>query len=69
MFNLLAIIGITTLIGPIPVIKEFLVFDLWVMLGASLLLIPFVFMKQDIGRKWGIALTVLYLVYIVIVLT
>ena len=69
MFNLLAIIGITTLVGPIPVDPEFLLFDLWVMLGASLLLIPFVFLKQDIGRKWGIALTALYLIYVVIVLT
>ncbi|QGY00452.1 calcium/sodium antiporter [Roseovarius faecimaris] len=69
MFNLLAIIGITTLVGPIPVDPEFLLFDLWVMLGASLLLIPFVFLKQDIGRRWGIALTALYLIYVVIVLT
>lgn len=69
IFNLLAIIGITTLVGPIPVDASFLQFDLWVMLGASLLLIPFVFFKQDIGRVWGIVLTVLYLVYVVIVLT
>lgn len=69
MFNLLAIIGITTLVGPIPVTNGFLQFDLWVMLGASLLLIPFVFLKHDIGRNWGIALTSLYLVYVVIVLT
>ena len=33
MFNLLAIIGITTLVGPIPVTNGFLAFDLWVMLG------------------------------------
>lgn len=69
MFNLLAIIGITSLVGNIPVDPEFLKFDLWVMLAASLLLIPFVFLKQDIGRTWGIALTSLYLVYVVIVLT
>ena len=68
MFNLLAIIGITTLIGPIPVEPEFLQFDLWVMLGASLLLVPFVFYKQDIGRVWGFVLTGLYLTYIAIVL-
>ena len=42
MFNLLAIIGVASFVGPIPVPYEFLVFDLWVMLGASLLLIvPF----------------------------
>jgi cation:H+ antiporter len=69
MFNLLAIIGITALIGPIPVDAEFLRFDLWVMLGASLLIIPFVFLKQDIGRVWGVVLTGLYLAYVTTVLT
>ena len=68
MFNLLAIIGLTTLIGPIPVDQEFLRFDLWVMLLASVLLIPFVFFKQDITRGWGIALSALYAVYILMVL-
>ncbi|WP_317056292.1 calcium/sodium antiporter [Roseovarius rhodophyticola] len=69
MFNLLAIIGITTLVGSIPVDPEFLRFDLWVMLGASLLIIPFVFFKRDITRVWGVCLTALYLVYILVVLT
>ncbi|UXX82429.1 calcium/sodium antiporter [Roseovarius pelagicus] len=68
MFNLLAIIGVTSLIGPIPVDPEFLQFDLWVMLGASLLLIPFVFWGRDITRRWGVALTVSYLGYIAIIL-
>ncbi|MES0826153.1 calcium/sodium antiporter [Ruegeria sp. SCP11] len=68
MFNLLAIVGIATLVGPIPVDPEFLEFDLWVMLGASLLLIPFVFYKQDITRLWGFVLTLLYAVYVVILL-
>jgi len=68
MFNLLAIIGITSLVGDVPVTPGFLQFDLWVMLSASLLLIPFVFLKQDIGKAWGIVLTSLYLIYIVIVL-
>ncbi|MDQ7069594.1 MAG: calcium/sodium antiporter [Rhodobacterales bacterium] len=68
MFNLLAIVGIATLVGPIPVDPEFLRFDLWVMLGASVMLLPFVFFKQDITRPWGILLTSLYLFYIVIVL-
>ncbi|NSY38011.1 calcium/sodium antiporter [Leisingera sp. ANG59] len=64
MFNLLAIIGIATFVGPISVDPEFLRFDLWVMLTASLLLIPFVFFKQDITRIWGGILTVLYLAYL-----
>ncbi|EDM72982.1 K+-dependent Na+/Ca+ exchanger related-protein [Roseobacter sp. AzwK-3b] len=69
MFNLLAIIGITAVIGPIPVDPEFLRFDLWVMLAASLLIVPFVFFKQDIGRVWGVILTGLYVAYVVIVLS
>ncbi|MEQ9633890.1 MAG: calcium/sodium antiporter [Roseovarius sp.] len=69
LFNLLAIIGITTMIGEIPVDAEFLQFDLWVMLAASLLLGPFVFLKMDINRLWGIVLTVLYLVYVFVVLS
>ncbi|MCA0871782.1 calcium/sodium antiporter [Seohaeicola saemankumensis] len=64
MFNLLAIVGIATLFGEIPVDPAFLQFDLWVMLGASLLLIPFVFLGRDITRTWGIALTALYAVYV-----
>ncbi|AHC99797.1 calcium/sodium antiporter [Leisingera methylohalidivorans] len=66
MFNLLAIIGLATFIGPISVDPEFLRFDLWVMLGASLLLIPFVFLKQDITRRWGVILTALYLAYMAV---
>ncbi len=68
MFNLLAIIGITTLVGTIPVDPQFLRFDLWVMLAASLMLIPFVLFKQDISRVWGVALTVLYVIYLCLVL-
>jgi len=55
---------VTTLVGPIPVDPAFLQFDLWVMLAASLLLIPFVFLRQDITRVWGFALTALYVVYV-----
>ncbi|EDZ45165.1 calcium/sodium antiporter [Leisingera daeponensis] len=66
MFNLLAIIGIATFVGPITVDPEFLQFDLWVMLSASLLLIPFVFFKQDITRTWGVILSALYLAYMVV---
>lgn len=68
MFNLLAIIGIATWFDRIPVTPEFLRFDLWVMLGASLLLVPFVFLKQDISRVWGLVLTFLYVLYVTVLL-
>ena len=69
MFNLLGIIGVASLVGQIPVDRQFLLFDFWVMLGTSLLLVPFVFLKKDITRAWGIVLTGLYVVYAVIALS
>ncbi|MEM7296355.1 MAG: calcium/sodium antiporter [Pseudomonadota bacterium] len=69
VFNLLAIIGVAVLIGPIPVGPKFLYFDLWVMLAASLALVPFVFLRWKIGRTAGIVLTTLYVAYIFLVLT
>lgn len=69
LFNLLGIIGIASLVAPIPVDPAFLRFDLWVMLGASLLLIPFVYLHRDIGRVWGVVLSALYVGYVAIVLT
>ena len=68
IFNLLAIIGIASLVGPIAVDPEFLQFDLWVMLAASLLLVPFVYLRQNITRLWGIVLSGLYGLYIIMVL-
>ena len=68
MFNLLAIIGLATFIGPISVDPEFLRFDLWVMLASSLLIIPFVFFRQDINRVWGILLTAVYVAYVWVLL-
>jgi cation:H+ antiporter len=68
MFNLLAIVGVATFFGPIPVDPKFLQFDLWVMLGASLLIAPFVFWGRDITRRWGFALALLYAIYVAAVI-
>ena len=69
LFNLLAIIGVTSLIHPIRVDPDFFEFDFWVMLASSLLLIPFVFLRQDLTRIWGVVFTALYLIYIAVTLT
>jgi cation:H+ antiporter len=64
MFNLLAIIGIASFVGDIPVDQTFLRLDLWVMLGASLLIAPFVFSRNlNMTKRWGISLTGLYALY------
>ncbi|SFO90144.1 calcium/sodium antiporter [Tranquillimonas alkanivorans] len=69
MFNLLAIIGITSLVGTIPVGREFLTLDLWVMLGASLLLGPFVLRGWTMTRTWGVILTALYVAYLWLIIS
>jgi cation:H+ antiporter len=65
LFNLLGIVGIASLFGDIPVEASFLRYDFWVMLAASLVLLPFVLLRWNIGRGWGAAMTGLYAVYVV----
>ncbi len=68
MFNLLGIIGIAGLVGPLPVPPGMLAFDLWVMLGTSLLIAPFILRGLCITRVWGVALVALYGAYVAILL-
>ena len=69
MFNLLAIMGLTSLIGPVPVATDFLRFDLWVMLSASLLLAPLALFRWEVSRLYGLGLTASYLTYVSLVLS
>ncbi|QOL82897.1 calcium/sodium antiporter [Pseudooceanicola spongiae] len=64
MFNLLGIMGVTTLIGKVPVDVAELEFDFAVMLGSSLLLVPFVFFRRNITWPVGAILILLYACYI-----
>ncbi|WP_375260402.1 calcium/sodium antiporter [Palleronia sp.] len=63
LFNLLAIIGIASLFGEIPVEPSFLRLDLWVMLAASAVLAPFVFTRLRMGRLVGAGFCALYALY------
>ena len=67
-FNLLGIIGVAVLVGPIAVDPEFLRFDLWVMLAASLMLVPFVFLGRNVTQLWGVLLVALYGTYMFVLL-
>lgn len=69
IFNLLAIIGITGLVGAIPVDATFLRLDLWVMLAASLLLAPFIYLRWNMGRIWGLIFLAFYLAYLFVVVS
>lgn len=68
LFNILSILGVTSLFGPIDVASEFLRQDLWVMLTCAVLLGPFVVFNKTIGRAWGVVFLVLYGGYIWVLL-
>ncbi|WP_424928710.1 calcium/sodium antiporter [Amaricoccus tamworthensis] len=66
LFNILSILGVTSLFGPIDIAPEFLDRDLWVMLVCALILGPFVVRGIRIGRRAGIAFLVAYVGYMVV---
>ena len=68
MFNLLAIIGVTSMVAPVPVPKEFFHIDFWVMLISSLILAPFVMRRWKLNRTWGILFVALYIAYVIFLL-
>ncbi|MEL6582281.1 MAG: calcium/sodium antiporter [Pseudomonadota bacterium] len=64
LFNLLAIMGVSALFAPLAVPAGFLSWDLWVMLAASLALVPFVLHWTNVTRLWGFVFVALYAGYI-----
>ena len=67
VFNVFAVMGASALAGPIMIDNTLKVFDFWVMLVASFVLLIFVLRRQPIGRKAGLAFTAAYILYILAV--
>ena len=67
MFNVLGVMGATALTAPVPVPRMFLHFDLWVMLAASLLLLPLAYRSGRISKRTGTVFVVAYVAYLVAV--
>ena len=67
MFNILAIMGVASFFGPLAVPQEILRVDLWVMLAASLCLIPFVFSGARFTRLVGVAFSLVYAIYLAVI--
>ncbi|MFD1696363.1 calcium/sodium antiporter [Roseibium aestuarii] len=64
VFNLLAIMGITSAIVPIEVPAEILNFDVWVMLGCAVLLLALAKWRVCLGKVTGLLLCAAYAGYI-----
>lgn len=64
LFNILGVLGVVSIIQPLPVAQQLIDFDIWVMLGATLLLIPFMMTRWQLSRFEGFLFAVSYGIYI-----
>lgn len=64
IFNILAIIGTTALVQPIPVSAPVISSDLWWMLGIAFLLFPMLHFRSNLSRAEGGVLLTGYALYI-----
>ena len=67
LFNILAVLGITSLIHPLTVVDNTLLdFDIYVMIGIAALLIPLVFLPKRMEIYWrdGLVLLAVYVLFI-----
>jgi len=66
IFNILGIIGVTSLVRPIEVATRMAHVDVWVMLAASFALVPLLLLRGRIGRIAGAAMLAVYGAYLVL---
>ena len=67
LFNIIAVLGITSLIHPLTVVDNTLLdFDIYVMIGIAALLIPLVFLPKRMEMYWrdGLVLLAVYVLFI-----
>lgn len=64
IYNILAILGITAMVKPLPVDSSVLNFDIWVMAGSSLLLVALPFAFKKLGRVTGSIFLIAYAGYL-----
>ncbi len=66
LFNILFVLGLSGIVSPngLPVPPEALRFDLWVMLGVSVLMLPVLFSGYRISRWEGAVFVVFYGLYL-----
>ncbi len=68
IFNVFAVIGITSMVTPIEVSDQVLDFDMYWMLGIMFLLIPIFLIGKRIGRIKGAILLGSYIAYVAVIL-
>jgi cation:H+ antiporter len=66
IFNVLGILGVTSMVAPIPVAPRFLTFDLPIMIVVSIVLTGLLLLHQKIGRRTGAVMLLAYCAYLLI---
>jgi cation:H+ antiporter len=69
LFNILGVLGITSMISPLPVSPALIAQDCWWMLGVTLLLFPLMFTDSRLSRWEGAGLFAAYGIYIGVLLS
>ena len=64
LFNMLGVAGGTALVAPLPISTQILSFDIWVMLVATILMIPVLAMGWRMTRATGSVMIGGYLLYV-----
>lgn len=68
IFNIMAVLGITSMVTPISVEQSVLDFDMYWVVGIALAMLPILFIGKKIGRIKGALLLTTYISYILLVL-
>lgn len=63
-FNLLGIAGITALFVPLPFSEKIISFDLWILLGSTAILLPFLLSGQKVYRLIGLLFFTGYICFV-----
>ena len=64
IWNIVFIMGATSTIVDVEVVKQILVYDMWVMVGATVVLLPIMMTQSKMNRIEGILFLLLYAGYI-----
>ena len=64
IFNILAILGVTAVIAPIPIAPHMLAVDIWVMLAAAGMISVMVLKQMTLGKRWAGVILACYGAYI-----
>lgn len=67
VFNILMVLGIASAINPVALIRENII-DIWILICFSAVVWIFAAWKKKIGRREGIVMTLMYLVYAVYII-